>query len=54
VGELLLLGTDLPYYAGEAEDGGAEDEGVLLPVGRLAVPTTSRRPDVLRISLTFG
>lgn len=50
MGELLLLGADLPYYAGDAEHGGAEDEGVPLPVRRLGVPATGGRPDVLGVA----
>lgn len=50
VGELLLLGANLPYYAGDAEHGGAEDKGVLPPVGGLGVPATGGRPNVLGVT----
>ena len=46
----LLLGADLPGPAGDAEDDGREEERVALPVGRLGVPATGRRPDVLGVA----
>ena len=46
----LMLGTILPDHGGNAKDDQAEDGGVLLPVGRLGVPTTGRRPDVLGVA----
>ena len=47
---VLQLGANLPDRSSDEEDNAAEDGRVLLPVGRLSVPTTRRRPDVLGIA----
>jgi hypothetical protein len=44
------LGAQLPHQGRDAEDDDAEDGRVGLPVGRLRIPTTGRRPDVLGVA----
>jgi hypothetical protein len=44
------VGAQLPHHGRDAEDDDAEDGRVGLPVGRLRVPTTGRRPDVLGVA----
>lgn len=46
----LLLGAKLPDCGSDEEDDTAEHSCVLLPVGRLSVPTTGRRPNVLGVA----
>lgn len=45
------VGAELPRNGDDAEHGGAGDERVGAPVGRLGVPTTGRRPDVLGVTV---
>lgn len=51
---VLLLGAKLPDCGSDEEDDAAENSRVLLPVGRLSVPTTRRRPDVLGVAGVKG
>jgi hypothetical protein len=44
---VFLFRTDAPDKSRDAEDDGRHDDGVGFPVGRLGIPTTGRRPDVL-------
>lgn len=44
---VFSLCAETPGSSANACDHGAHNHGVGLPVGRLAVPTTGRRPDVL-------
>lgn len=46
----FFVGAQLPRQSGDAEDDETKDGRVGLPVGRLRVPTTGRRPDVLGIA----
>jgi hypothetical protein len=39
---VFLLGAEVPYECGDAEDGKTKDGGVGFPVGGLSVPATSR------------
>lgn len=48
---VLLLGAKFPDCSSDEEDDTTEDSRVLLPVGRLSVPTTRRRPDVLGVAV---
>lgn len=48
---LLAIGTKLPSNGDNAKDDGASNQSVAPPVGRLSVPTTSRRPDVLGVAV---
>lgn len=48
----LALGAEVPHQAGDAQNDNSEDGCVLLPVGWLCIPATSRRPDVLRVSIS--
>jgi hypothetical protein len=41
--------TNFPDHCDDADTDNAHDGGVGLPVGGLGVPTTGRRPDVLRV-----
>lgn len=50
----LPLGTQVPNESCDAENNGAEDGSVGLPVGRLGIPTTGRRPDVLGVAVFRG
>ena len=50
----LPLGTQVPNKSCDAENNGAEDGSVGLPVGRLGVPTTGWRPDVLGVAVICG
>jgi hypothetical protein len=45
----LALGAQLPGQRGDAKDDETEGGSVGLPVGRLGVPTTGRRPNVLGV-----
>lgn len=47
----LSLGADGPDESGDGEDGRQHNSSIDLPVLRLCVPATSRRPDVLWISV---
>lgn len=51
---VLSVGAQLPHQGCDTEDDDAEDGRVGLPVGRLRIPTTGRRPDVLRITRRGG
>lgn len=46
---VLALCRDCPDHANNGDQGKADDSGVALPVGGLRIPTTSGRPDVLRV-----
>lgn len=46
------VGAELPRNGDDAEHGGSGDERVGTPVGRLGVPTTRRRPDVLGVTVS--
>lgn len=46
------VGAELPRNSDDAEHGGSGDERVGTPVGRLGVPTTRRRPDVLGVTVS--
>lgn len=46
----LPLGAQFPHKRCDAEDDEAKGGSVGLPVGRLGVPTTSRRPNVLGVA----
>jgi hypothetical protein len=48
---VLAVGAQFPCQTGDSEDDEGEDGSVGLPVGRLSVPTTGRRPDVLGVSV---
>lgn len=45
----FALGAQVPRQGCDADDDGAEDGGVCLPVGGLSVPAAGWRPDVLGI-----
>jgi hypothetical protein len=47
----LPLGAKVPRHGHNRRHDGARDDGVALPVGRLRVPTTGRRPDVLGVPI---
>ena len=47
---VLSVGAQLPHQGCDTEDDDAEDGRVGLPVGRLRIPTTGRRPDVLGVA----
>lgn len=50
----LPLGAQVPDHSSDAKDADTENGRVGLPVGRLGVPTTGRRPDVLGIPVCRG
>lgn len=49
----LAVGAKLPGNGDDAEDDSASNQRVAAPVGRLSVPTTGRRPDVLGVTALF-
>lgn len=51
---LLAVGAKLPGNGDNAKDDGAGNQSVAPPVGRLSVPTTSRRPDVFGVAVFVG
>lgn len=51
---VLSVCADHPGHSDDAAEHEAHDSRVALPVGGLGVPTTGRRPDVLRVPVAMS
>lgn len=51
MGSAFSVGREAENDCNDAKDDGTGNEGVGAPVGRLGVPATGRRPDVLRVTV---
>lgn len=48
---MFFLRTDTPHESSDANDNGAHDGRIHLPVFRLCIPAASRRPDVFGVAV---